>query len=216
MSKAPDILCIHTQGTAVDQYPGPALEKDLGTQDPFVFSGDRLLAQVSPLSQRTRDGEQRPRYPFMIMCQVSIEPREEKSPGEKAGEVHPLTSEFCHLLTISLPMDARQLSPQRTGFVVLAGLPLRSVAKCTSAIRGKETYIGGCLRPAATNAMPTWPGKVLLPTPPPPSINTATFDRVGLKSDSQKGALFTQIDCRITDDFRCQEALIKISAPGPV
>jgi len=36
----------------------------------------------------------------MIMCQVSIAPREEKSPGEKAGEVHPLTSEFCHLLTI--------------------------------------------------------------------------------------------------------------------
>lgn len=36
----------------------------------------------------------------MIMCQVSITPREEKSPGERAGEMHPLKSEFCHLVTI--------------------------------------------------------------------------------------------------------------------
>ena len=34
------------------------------------------------------------------MCQVSITPREEKSPGERAGEMHPLKSEFCHLVTI--------------------------------------------------------------------------------------------------------------------
>lgn len=34
------------------------------------------------------------------MSQVSVTPREEKSPGEKAGEMHPLMSEFCHLLTI--------------------------------------------------------------------------------------------------------------------
>lgn len=39
-------------------------------------------------------------YPFMIVCQVSTIPREEKSPGEKAGETCPLMSKFCHLLTV--------------------------------------------------------------------------------------------------------------------
>lgn len=39
-------------------------------------------------------------YPFTIVCQVSTTPREEKSPGEKAGETRPLMSEFCHLLTV--------------------------------------------------------------------------------------------------------------------
>ncbi|KAG5199056.1 hypothetical protein JEQ12_006756 [Ovis aries] len=43
------------------KYPGPALEKDLGTQDPLVVSGDWLLAQMSPLSQWTLNGEQQPR-----------------------------------------------------------------------------------------------------------------------------------------------------------
>lgn len=73
-----------------------------------------------------------------------------------------------------------------------------------------------CLAAVADSRLMPHRGKRCLVLPAALLTGVVPLSGVGLTWDRQKGALFTQIDCRITDGFRWQEALIRVSTPGPV